>query len=94
MAKSISKNAVFKSILNIFNIILPIIVTPVITRTFSENQFSYITQSETFNTILMAFAGFGVYQYGLREISKVRDDKKKLSQTFTNHLILSGIKNH
>ena len=89
MAKSISKNAVFKSILNIFNIILPIIVTPVITRTFSENQFSYITQSETFNTILMAFAGFGVYQYGLREISKVRDDKKKLSQTFTSLFLIS-----
>ena len=91
MAKSISKNAVFKSILNIFNIILPIIVTPVITRTFSENQFSYITQGETFNTILMAFAGFGVYQYGLREISRVRDDKVKLSQTFTNLFLISTI---
>ena len=89
MAKSISKNAVFKSILNIFNIILPIIVTPVITRTFTEKQFSYITQGETFNTVLIAFASFGVYQYGLREISKVRDDKKKLRQTFTSLFLIS-----
>ncbi|HCW54441.1 MAG TPA: flippase [Clostridium sp.] len=89
MAKSISKNAVFKAILNIFNIILPIIVTPVITRTFTTDQYSYITQGETFNTILMAFAGFGVYQYGLREISRVRDDKKKLSQTFTSLFLIS-----
>ena len=91
MAKSISKNAVFKSILNLFNIILPIIVTPLITRTFTENQFSYITQAETFNTILIAFAGFGVYQYGLREISKVRDDKKKLRQTFTSLFLISTV---
>ncbi|WP_294379021.1 oligosaccharide flippase family protein [uncultured Clostridium sp.] len=89
MAKSISKNALFKSILNIFNIILPIIVTPVITRTFTQNQMSYITQAETFNTVLIAFAGFGAYQYGLREISRVRDDKKKLSQTFTSLFIIS-----
>lgn len=89
MTKSISKNAVFKSILNLFNIILPIIVTPVITNTFNENQFSYITQGETFNTILIAFASFGVYQYGLREISKVRDDKKKLRQTFTSLFLIS-----
>lgn len=91
MSKSISKNAVFKSILNIFNIILPIIVTPVITRTFTEKQFSYITQGETFNTVLIAFASFGVYQYGLREISKVRDDKKKLRQTFTSLFLISTI---
>lgn len=91
MAKSISKNAVFKSILNIFNIILPIIVTPLITRTFTTNQFSYITQGETFNTILIAFASFGVYQYGLREISKVRDDKKKLRQTFTSLFLISTV---
>lgn len=91
MAKSISKNAVFKSILNLFNVILPIIVTPLITRTFTENQFSYITQAETFNTILIAFAGFGVYQYGLREISKVRDDKKKLRQTFTSLFLISTV---
>ena len=69
MAKSISKNAVFKSILNLFNLILPIIVTPLITRTFTTDQFSYITQGETFNGILIAFASFGVYQYGFRDIS-------------------------
>lgn len=89
MAKSISKNAVFKSILNIFNIILPIIVMPVITQKFTTDQISYITQGETFNGILIAFASFGVYQYGLREISKVRDNKKKLRQTFTSLFLIS-----
>jgi O-antigen/teichoic acid export membrane protein len=88
MSKSISKNAVFKAILNLFNIILPIIVTPVVTNAFIST-YSYIAKGETFNTIFLAFASFGVYQYGLREISKVRDDENKLRQTFTSLFIIT-----
>jgi len=88
MSKSISKNAVFKAILNLFNIILPIIVTPVVTNAFIST-YSYIAKGETFNTIFLAFASFGVYQYGLREISKVRDDEKKLRQTFTSLFVIT-----
>ncbi|WP_315070857.1 oligosaccharide flippase family protein [uncultured Clostridium sp.] len=84
MAKSISKNALFNAILNMCNLILPIIVAPWVTRAFSISQNDYIIQGETFNTILLAFGSFGVYRYGLREISKVRDNPKKLSQTFTS----------
>ena len=89
MQKSISKNAVFKAILNMFNIILPIVVMPVITHALSGTNYSYITTGETFNTILVAFASFGVYQYGLREISNVRDDEKKLRQTFTSLFVIT-----
>lgn len=88
MSKSISKNAVFKAILNLFNIVLPIIVTPVVTNAFMST-YSYIAKGETFNTIFLAFASFGVYQYGLREISKVRDDEKKLRQTFTSLFVIT-----
>lgn len=84
MSKSISKNAAFNIILNMCNLILPIIVAPMVTRAFSISQNAYIIQGETFNTILLAFGSFGVYRYGLREISKVRDNPRKLSQTFTS----------
>lgn len=89
MSKSISKNAAFKAILNIFNIILPILVMPVVTRSLDKIDYSYITQGETFNTIFLAFASFGVYQYGLREISKARDDKKRLRQIFTSLFVIT-----
>ncbi len=91
MAKSISKNALFNAILNMCNLILPIIVTPIVTGVLSIEENSYIIQGETFNTILLAFASLGVYQYGLREISKVRDDKKKLSQTFTGLFVITAV---
>jgi len=88
MSKSISKNAAFKAILNLFNIILPIVVMPVVT-TYLKSSYSYIAKGETFNTIFLAFASFGVYQYGLRELSKVRDDEKKLRQTFTSLFVIT-----
>ncbi len=89
MSKSISKNAAFKAILNLFNIILPILVMPAVTSALDPISYSYITKAETFNTIFLAFASFGVYQYGLREISKVRNDEKKLRQTFTSLFVIT-----
>ena len=41
MSKSISKNAAFKAILNLFNIILPIIVMPVVTTSIKFILFLY-----------------------------------------------------
>lgn len=90
MSKSISKNAAFKAILNLFNIILPILVMPVVTMNL-KLSYPYIAKGETFNTIFLAFASFGVYQYGLREISKVRDDEKKLRQTFTSLFVITTL---
>ena len=71
MSKSISKNAVFKAVLNISNIILPIIVMPVVLSAIQDTLNGYITMGETWTAVFMIFASFGIYQYGLREVSKV-----------------------
>ncbi|MBW6410784.1 flippase [Clostridium weizhouense] len=84
MAKSMSKNAIFKAILNLFNIILPILVGPILTRALGPNLYGYMGYGESLTAYFLIFASFGIYQYGLREISRVRDDKKKLKQTFTS----------
>ncbi|WP_297421038.1 oligosaccharide flippase family protein [Clostridium sp.] len=89
MSKSISKNAFFKVMLNLSNIILPIIVMPVVLNAIQDRLNGYITMGETWTAVFMIFASFGVYQYGLREVSKVRDDKKKLRQTITSLFIIT-----
>lgn len=91
MSKSISKNAVFKAVLNISNIILPIIVMPVVLGAINGTLNGYITMGETWTAVFMIFASFGIYQYGLREVSKVRDDKKKLRQTITSLFMITII---
>ena len=60
MNKSISKNAIFKTILNLFNIALPIIITPIVLGAIKETYNGYISVGETCNTIFMTFACFGV----------------------------------
>lgn len=52
MNKSISKNAIFKTILNLFNIALPIIITPIVLGAIKETYNGYISVGETCNTIL------------------------------------------
>lgn len=89
MSKSISKNAFFKAVLNISNIILPIIVMPIVLSAIQDKLNGYITMGETWTAVFMIFASFGVYQYGLREVSKVRDDKKKLKQTITSLFVIT-----
>ena len=93
MAKSMSKNAIFKAMLNLFNIILPILVMPLVSRSFGDKLYGYYGYGDSLTAYFLIFASFGIYQYGLREISKVRDDKIKLRQTFTSLLIFTTITN-
>ncbi|AJH01754.1 MULTISPECIES: oligosaccharide flippase family protein [Clostridium] len=93
MAKSISKNAIFKAMLNLFNIILPILVIPLVTRSVGKELYGYMGYGDSLTAYFLIFASFGIYQYGLREISKVRDDKAKLRQTFTSLFLFASVTN-
>lgn len=92
-SKSISKNVVFKFILNIFNIIIPILVGPYIARVFNPDLLGQVNLAESYIGYFYIFATFGIYQYGLREISKVRHDKKKLSSVFTSLFLITILTN-
>ncbi|HAT4143126.1 TPA: oligosaccharide flippase family protein [Clostridium perfringens] len=93
MNKSISKNIIFKFLLNTFNLVVPIIIGPYVLRVLGPDLMGTINFSQTIYGYFFIFAGFGVYQYGLREISRFRDDKKKLSQVYTSLFILTFITN-
>lgn len=93
MKNSLSKNIIFKFLLNIFNVVVPIIIGPYILRVFGPDLIGTVNYSQTIYGYFFIFAGFGVYQYGLREISRVRDDQKKLSQVYTSLFTLTFITN-
>lgn len=93
MSKSISRNAIFNAILNLFNIILPILVIPSVSRAIGNELYGYMGYGDSLNNYFSIFASFGIYTYGLREISRVRDDKTKLRQTFTSLFLLTTVTN-
>lgn len=93
MSKSIFKNAVYKTLLNFFNLIIPLIIGPYVVRVIGKQLMGRITYTESINMYFSICAGLGIYQYGIREISRIRDDKEKLSQLFTSLFILGFIAN-
>ncbi|WP_270427794.1 oligosaccharide flippase family protein [Fusobacterium mortiferum] len=91
MKKSIVKNIIFKFSLEIFRIIIPIISVPYIYRIFKPEVMGQIEFSQSIVGYFFIFAGFGVYTYGLREISRVRNNKEQRDKLFTDLFIISTV---
>ena len=99
MKNSLAKNTVYKTILNICNIIIPIIVGPYVLRVLDRSYYDLFNSLNADFAILLVVGGFGIYTYGVREISRVREDKAKVSKLFselffigvvTNLLVMAG----
>ncbi|CUO43816.1 oligosaccharide flippase family protein [Clostridium disporicum] len=84
MEKSVGKNIAFKFILNIFNIGIPIFLGPYIIRTLGAEMLGNINFAQSVFGYFFIFANFGVYQFAVRELSRIREDKERLSIIFTN----------
>lgn len=93
MSKSIVKNAIYKILLNIFNIIIPVIVGPYINRVLGPELTGRYSYAYSIFNYFFIFAGFGIYNYGLREISRIRDDRTKLVNLFSSLFVLGVISN-
>jgi O-antigen/teichoic acid export membrane protein len=91
--KSLFKNSIYKAILTIVNIIIPIFIGPYIARVLDVGLYGQYNKAYSEMQVFLIFAAFGVYNFGVREISKIRDDKKKVSQLFTNLFVISLISN-
>ncbi|HHD2753007.1 TPA: oligosaccharide flippase family protein [Clostridium perfringens] len=91
MSKSIFKNIIFKFLLNLFNLVVPILIGPYVLRKLGPDLMGTVNFAQTIFGYFFIFAGFGVYQYGLREISRVRHDKELLSKTFTSLFVFTGM---
>ena len=88
---SIFKNIIYKFSLEILRIFIPIISVPYIYRIFKPEIMGQIEFSQSIVGYFFIFAGFGVYTYGLREISRVRNDEKKRNRLFTELFLISTI---
>lgn len=93
MKKSLFKNTIYKTILSFVNIVVPILVGPYITRLLDVELYGIYNTVYADFQVFMTFAAFGLYIYGVREISKIRDDKNKVSKLFTNLFVISILSN-
>ncbi len=80
--KSIKKNYIYNVIYRVFAIIVPLIVTPYVSRVLTAEgvgQYSYAYSLITYFTL---FGAFGFEQYARREIAKYQNDKHSQSKIF------------
>lgn len=93
MQKSLFKNTIYKSILSFASIVIPLLVGPYIARLLDVELYGIYNKIYAEFQIFLVFASFGIYTFGVREISKIRDDKVKVAQLFSNLFLISILSN-
>lgn len=91
--KSMAKNGFYKAILNIFNLIIPLLVNPYISGLIDEpilNTYNYIY---SVLGIFLSVASFGIYNYGVREVSRVRNNPVEMNRLFSSLFLIGIISN-
>lgn len=93
MESSIFKNTIFKSLLNICNIIIPVIVGPYIARVLDKGLYGIYNNAYAQFQFVLILAGLGIYNYGMREISIVRNSPEKRNKIFSELFAIGLISN-
>lgn len=86
---NIKINALTNMLVRILNIVFPIITGPYISRILSKSEYGNFNVANTFLNIFIPFATLGIYNYGIREISKVKDNPEKINKTFSELFFIS-----
>lgn len=91
MAKSIKLNAIFKTLMSIVNIVFPLLTAPYVARVLNIADFTEYNKVQSMLAWFSPFAVFGVYTYGMRTISQIKNDKDKVSKIFSELFFVNVI---
>lgn len=80
---SIKKNLIYNVILNITNVLYPFITVPYVSRVLGAEGIGITSFATTFSGYFAILAALGIPTYGMREISKVRDDEIQTEDLFS-----------
>lgn len=93
MNSSLAKNAVYKVILNIFNLLVPLFVGPYVAGLLTPELYGVYNRVYAEFQVFFIIGAFGIYNYGVRELSRVRSDKKKVGSLFTSLFVIGMLSN-
>lgn len=88
---SIKKNIVLSTAYQILTLLTPFITAPYVSRVLEPDGVGIYSFTNSILAYFTLIAGLGTATYGAREIARVRDDKRKLSQTFWEIELMSVI---
>lgn len=89
--KSIKYNFIFYATNQILGLIVPLIVTPYISRILGAEGIGIYSYTYSIVYYFMIVALLGMQYYGNRSVAKIREDKEKLSKVFSEIYFLQLI---
>ena len=89
--RSIKTNAVYNSVYQVARLIFPIITYPYVSRILGPSGLGQVTYAQSIAEYFAMIALLGLPMYGLREVSRARNDRGQLSRLFSELLFLSVV---
>ena len=89
--KSLKVNLFYNILLNVSTIIFPLITAPYVARVLEPDGVGIFNFSNTYASYFALVALLGIPTYGIREVSKLRDDKSELSRLLSELMSIAGI---
>ena len=83
------KNFLYNSIFTVLNLIFPIITLPYISRIIGADGVGRVNFANSIVNYFLIIASLGIPLYGVREIAKVKNNKEKLSRSFSEIFIIN-----
>jgi len=86
--KSLTFNSIFYLFYNIVNVIFPFITGIYVTHVLLPNTIGQVEIARNLVQYFIIFASLGIPNYGLREISKYRNEQSKLNKIYSELMII------
>ena len=87
----IIKNSVYSTVRSLGSLLFPIISFSYTSRIFLADGKGKIAFASSVTSIFAMIAMLGIYNYGIRECSKIRDDRNRLSKLFCELLSINTL---
>lgn len=88
---SIKKNLLYNSTLTVSNYLFPFLTYPYVSRILGVANIGIYNWIDSIINYYIIFSVLGIGTVGIREIARVKNNKKEVSQVFSSLLILNGI---
>ncbi len=79
---NIRKNYIYNLVFQVFSLLIPLVTAPHLARVLSPDGIGTYSYVNSIATYFSLFAALGLSSYGTREMSRVRDNRKKNSKLF------------
>lgn len=81
--KSLINNFIYNTLFTLLNLLFPLITLPYTSRVIEASGIGKVNFANSIVNYFLIIASLGIPLYGVREIAKVRENKKALSKTYS-----------